>query len=342
MTPVEGLLDAFRGRPPSNRASPRRRLSILLCWKSAELMLKTIDRYVIREVVPPFILALLIFTFILEIPPVMEQLEQLLAKGVPWPTVGRIILLLSPQALGLTIPMALLVGLLIGLGRMSTDREAVALLACGVSPYRLLRPVLLLAARRQRGHLYVMIAAIPDANQTLPPDPLRHLSQAGRERRPPARVLRELPELGAVHPGQPAPGEPAGRTCWSPTPRKPDARRALHGRARPARASIRDKRTVDLVLRTAPATRHGHRARSRPTGSRTDSIVTLDPEDGVPAGRSAARRHREDHRRSCRKGIADKVRRNGIAAPGNHGDPAEVLVSGRLPRLRGHRAWRSA
>ena len=54
-------------------------------------MLKTIDRYVIREVVPPFILALLIFTFVLELPPVMQQLEQLLAKGVPWPTVGRII-----------------------------------------------------------------------------------------------------------------------------------------------------------------------------------------------------------------------------------------------------------
>ena len=52
------------------------------------------------------------------------------------------LLTLIPQALGLTIPMALLVGLLIGLGRMSGDREAVALLACGVSPYRLLRPVL--------------------------------------------------------------------------------------------------------------------------------------------------------------------------------------------------------
>ena len=80
-------------------------------------MLKTIDRYVIREVVPPFVLSLLIFTFVLELPQLMGELERLIAKGVPWPTVGRIILLLSPQALGLTIPMALLVGLLIGLGQ---------------------------------------------------------------------------------------------------------------------------------------------------------------------------------------------------------------------------------
>lgn len=128
-------------------------------------MLKTIDRYVIREVVPPFLLALLIFTFILELPPLMEEMERLVAKGVPWTTIGRIVLLLLPQALGLTIPMALLVGLLIGLGRMSTDRESVALLACGVSPYRLLRPVMALALVAAAATMYVMIEALPDSNQ---------------------------------------------------------------------------------------------------------------------------------------------------------------------------------
>jgi LPS export ABC transporter permease LptG/LPS export ABC transporter permease LptF len=129
-------------------------------------MLRTLDRYVIREVLPPMFLSLLIFTFILEIPPVMDSLEQLVAKGVPWLTAGRILLTLLPQALGLTIPMSLLVGLLIGLGRMSGDREAVALLACGVSPYRLLRPVLLLATVAGAVHLWVMLSAIPDSNQT--------------------------------------------------------------------------------------------------------------------------------------------------------------------------------
>lgn len=128
--------------------------------------MKTLDRYLIREVLPPLFLSLLIFTFVLTIPPLMEQLEALVAKGVPWGTAVRMMLTLIPQSLGLTIPMALLVGLLIGLGRMSGDREAVALLACGVSPYRLLRPVLLLAAAAGAAHLYVMIWAIPDANQT--------------------------------------------------------------------------------------------------------------------------------------------------------------------------------
>ena len=60
-------------------------------------MLRTIDRYVIREILPPFFLSLLIFTFLLEIPPVMRDLETLVAKGVPWQTAGRIILTLAPR-----------------------------------------------------------------------------------------------------------------------------------------------------------------------------------------------------------------------------------------------------
>src|SRR5689334_76989 len=130
--------------------------------------MNTLDRYVLREVLPPFLLALLIFTFLLVLPPVMEQLENLLAKGVTWGMTARILWTLVPQALGLTIPMALLVGILIGLGRMSGDREAVAPLSCGVSPYRLMRPILRLAIAAGAAHLYVMIGAIPDANQTFP------------------------------------------------------------------------------------------------------------------------------------------------------------------------------
>lgn len=134
--------------------------------RSPHRMLRTIDRYVIREVIPPFFLSLIIFTFLLEIPPVMRELETLVAKGVSWQVAGRIVMTLIPQGLGLTIPMALLTGLLIGLGRLSADREAVALLACGVSPYRLMRPLLLMATIASAATMYVMIKAIPDANQT--------------------------------------------------------------------------------------------------------------------------------------------------------------------------------
>ena len=127
--------------------------------------MRTFDRYVLREILPPFLLSLVIFTFILTLPPVMRQLEQLVAKGVSWDTAAKLILLLVPSSLGLTIPIATLVGILIALGRLSGDRESIALLACGVSPYRLLRPILGFAVITTGATAYVMFEAIPDANQ---------------------------------------------------------------------------------------------------------------------------------------------------------------------------------
>jgi LPS export ABC transporter permease LptG/LPS export ABC transporter permease LptF len=128
-------------------------------------VLKTLDRYLIREILQPFLLALAVFTFILQIPPIMDQAEGLIAKGVPWLTVAHLLALLVPQALGLTIPMAFLVGLLVAFGRLSADREMVASLACGVSLYRFLVPVMTFATVAAAVTMWILIVGIPDANQ---------------------------------------------------------------------------------------------------------------------------------------------------------------------------------
>src|SRR5262245_27205619 len=129
-------------------------------------MLRIFDRYLVREILVPFFLALVVLTFILLMPPILENAQQLIAKGVDFPTIARILLTLMPQALSVTIPMALLYGILIGLGRLSADREFVALQACGVSIFRILRPVALLAVLACAATAYVMIVALPNANQT--------------------------------------------------------------------------------------------------------------------------------------------------------------------------------
>ncbi len=127
--------------------------------------MKILDRYLIRETLPPFLLALSVFTFLLQIRPMLEQAQVLLAKGVGLGEVGFLLLTLVPQALGVTIPMAFLAGILMGLGRLSGDREAVALLACGVSPLRLLRSILLLAVVAAGLDMYMLMSVVPDANQ---------------------------------------------------------------------------------------------------------------------------------------------------------------------------------
>src|SRR5215471_16943010 len=129
-------------------------------------MPKILDRYLVREILLPFFLWLLLLTFVLIMPPILQNAEQLIAKGVAWSIVLRVILTLVPQALGLTIPMALLYGILLGLGRLSADREFVALQACGVSVFRVLRPIVLLAILGCAATAYETIVALPDANQT--------------------------------------------------------------------------------------------------------------------------------------------------------------------------------
>ena len=128
-------------------------------------MLRIIDRYILREVIPPFGLGLLVFTFLLMIPPIMEVAEELIAKGVESITIVKIMLTLLPQGLGITIPMALLLGILMGMGRLSSDRETVALQACGVNLFRMLVPLALLAIVASAATAYTLIVALPDANQ---------------------------------------------------------------------------------------------------------------------------------------------------------------------------------
>ena len=129
-------------------------------------MLRIIDRYILWEALRMVLLSLLVFTFVLMIPPIMQVAQPLITKGVDALTIVQLMLTLIPQSLGVTIPMAVLIGLLMGFGRMSGDRETVALQACGVSIYRMLWPVSLLAIVAAAATCYTLIVALPEANQT--------------------------------------------------------------------------------------------------------------------------------------------------------------------------------
>ena len=69
-----------------------------------------LDRYVVRETLLPFFLSLLLITFLLIIPPLLQQGYTLIAQGVGWSVVVRVLVTLLPQALSISIPMAVLHG----------------------------------------------------------------------------------------------------------------------------------------------------------------------------------------------------------------------------------------
>ena len=106
-------------------------------------MLKIIDRYVFREMVPPFVVGLLLLTFVLLMNQVLLLAEMFIDKGVPAGEALRILGLLVPSILAFAVPMAVLIGILGGLARLSADSEVVAFRTLGIGSKRLARPLLL-------------------------------------------------------------------------------------------------------------------------------------------------------------------------------------------------------
>jgi len=105
-------------------------------------MPRLVDRYVLREVVPPFLIGLLLIVFVLLMNQVLLLAELFIDKGVPVLEAVRILGLLVPSILVFALPMAVLMGVLGGLARLSSDSEIVALQSVGIGPGRLGRPIL--------------------------------------------------------------------------------------------------------------------------------------------------------------------------------------------------------
>jgi lipopolysaccharide export system permease protein len=244
-------------------------------------VLKTLDRYVIREILPPLALALLIFTFLLTLPPFMNHLENLLAKGAGLGTVARLLWTLVPQALGLTIPMSLLVGILVGLGRLSADREAVALLACGISPYRLLRPTAALAAAAAIATFYVMVVAIPDANRTFLAITFDIISKRVESDVRPRVFFEDFPGWVLYAGDEAAPGQPGWRRLVVADTSRPESIE-IYFAERGRLAIDRAKRTVDLVLGNGTRYTTGKAGETDTMRFEQEIAVKLNPEAVFP------------------------------------------------------------
>ena len=102
-------------------------------------------RYVLKELVAPFLASLFGITFLFVVDFLVKILDNVLSKGLPTSTVLEIFVLNLAWMLSLSIPMAVLVASLMTFGRMSGDQEITAVKAAGISPLSLMRPVLLVA-----------------------------------------------------------------------------------------------------------------------------------------------------------------------------------------------------
>jgi LPS export ABC transporter permease LptF/LPS export ABC transporter permease LptG len=105
-------------------------------------MTRILDRYIVKELGPPFAIGVGVFTFFLVIDRIYQLTDLVITKNVPFALVMPLLLYMLPAFLALTLPMATLVAVLLVCGRLAGDLEVAALKASGVSPLRLFRPFL--------------------------------------------------------------------------------------------------------------------------------------------------------------------------------------------------------
>lgn len=128
--------------------------------------MKTIDRYIFKEMIGPFLYGLCIFTFALLSNQIIRMIEMILNKGVEMSAAFLVFLYIIPAFLVLVIPATILLSSLIGFSRLASDSESTALSAAGVSLYRMLVPVLGFAFLAWMLTGYLMIFEVPRSNHS--------------------------------------------------------------------------------------------------------------------------------------------------------------------------------
>ena len=99
-------------------------------------------RYILKEHLYPFFIALFILLFVLLTNFLLKAIDKFLGKGLSITVLIEYIILNLAWILALAVPMSVLIATLMAYGRMSSDNEITALRTCGISYLKILMPSL--------------------------------------------------------------------------------------------------------------------------------------------------------------------------------------------------------
>src|SRR5437763_16952193 len=129
--------------------------------------MKILSRYIFKEMVAPTILGFSFYTFIILMRNLFDFAGMIIKRSLPAATVGQLLLLSLPHIVVLTVPMSLLFGILIAVGRLSADSEIIAMRALGISTRTIYRPVFFFSVLVFLLNLYLMNWVLPRGNRQL-------------------------------------------------------------------------------------------------------------------------------------------------------------------------------
>jgi lipopolysaccharide export system permease protein len=127
-------------------------------------MRKIVNRYIFKEISLPFFMILFILTFILLMGKILQLMDLMINKGVRFTDIVQLIIFLMPSFLLFTIPISLLFGIMMALGRLSMDNELMVLKASGISLYQLAQPILLASVLAFSITMFISYILVPQGN----------------------------------------------------------------------------------------------------------------------------------------------------------------------------------
>lgn len=128
-------------------------------------MLLTSYRYIVKELLVPFIMGVAVFTFILIMFQILKFTEFLVVQGVDYIVVLKLFYYLIVAFLPITIPVSFLFSVLLAFSRFASDNEIIAFKASGISIYQLMVPVFSISLIAALCTFYVSFSGGPWGNR---------------------------------------------------------------------------------------------------------------------------------------------------------------------------------
>jgi LPS export ABC transporter permease LptG len=126
-----------------------------------------LTRYIFRETLTPTLLGLLFYTSIILMRNLFDMAGMIIKRSLPAEAVVKLLWYSLPNIIALTVPMSLLFGILIAIGRLSADSEIVAMRALGISTRTIYRPVFLFSFVVFLINLWLINFVMPQGNKQL-------------------------------------------------------------------------------------------------------------------------------------------------------------------------------
>jgi lipopolysaccharide export system permease protein len=125
------------------------------------------NRYIFREMLPPFCINVLIFSFLFIMTRMVEITNWVVNYNLNVLSVLALIAYMMPWFLMFIFPMSVMMSILLTFLRLSSDNEIVALKSCGLSIYGLLPPVIIAGIAGCLLTGFVTLYGVPQAKTAL-------------------------------------------------------------------------------------------------------------------------------------------------------------------------------